>query len=146
MRNKFIATAAAAILILGLLAGCGDSAPQTPPYEGAFDIVYPLGTNFRINANTTGLDERHELKRFNYVVCEIALEVSDASILPTFDERIHRIRQIINFTIGSKPLDQISKPEQKEALAEELVEKLNEEFNTTAISRLVFSEYYFYRG
>ena len=145
MRNRIISLAAAAVLLLGLFAGC-DSRRRPPSFDGEFDVPYPLGDAFTINANTVGLDDGHELKRFNYVVCEVTLELGDPGIAKVIDERLYRVREIVIFTIGGKSLDTINTPAQKAALAEELGQKINEEFNSTAVNRVVFSDYYFHRG
>jgi flagellar basal body-associated protein FliL len=147
MRKKFIATAIAAVLMLGLFAGCGGGGggSRDPAYTGENDIAYPLGGNFRINANTTGVEDE-QLRRFNYVVCEITLEINDPDFIAILDERLYRVREIVIFTIAGKRIDHLTETYQKIELAEEIVEKINEEFNTTAVSRMVFSEFFFFRS
>ena len=137
MRTKIMAAALAAVLLTAPLAGC-NNAPPAPPYEGAYDATYSLGETFTINI-TDDTETRHK-----YAVCTVMLELGDADIITTFDEKLHRVRQIVIDTVGSKTTGRLQTAEQKTALREELAEKINEEFNTTAVHRVVFSEFFFH--
>jgi len=137
MRNRIIAAALAAALLTVLLAGCGN-APAAPPYDGAYDTNYSLGEQFTINI-TDDTETRHK-----YVVCQVTLELADPAIIADFDEKLHRIRQIVTDTIGDKTVGKLSTNAQKDALREELAEKINGEFNTDAVHRVVFSDFFFH--
>jgi flagellar basal body-associated protein FliL len=145
MRKKLTALIGITVVLAGLLAGCGGDTPP-PQFEGANDTIFQLTDDFRINANTAGIPDGDSLGRYNFVFCEVTLEINDDSIIPILNDRIHRVREIIIFAVSDKPLNMIKSKDQIAALGAEIVEKINAEFNTTAVSRLVFSEYYFFRG
>jgi flagellar basal body-associated protein FliL len=141
MTRRTLTAALAAVLLLGLVTGCdlfGGGAVMVD-YPGRTDTPYPLGERFTINSTS----ESEDLRRYRHVVCEVTLEVNDAVIINTFDERLHRIREIVIESISSKTLDQLRTSAQKDALREEIMDRVNEEFNTTAVRRVVFSEFFF---
>jgi flagellar basal body-associated protein FliL len=141
MTRRTLTTALAAVLLLGLVTGCGlfGGGDVVVDYPGRTDIPYSVGDRFTINSTS----DSDDLKRYRHVVCEVTLEVNDAAIIRTFDERLHRIREIVTEAISSKTLDQLRTSTQKDALREEIMDRVNEEFNTTAVRRVVFSEFFF---
>lgn len=137
MRKKTVMLALTAVLLLGLLAGC-NNAPPVEPYPGAFDTPYSLGDMFTINV-TNDIDTRDK-----YVVCTVTLELSDATLAETFKARNHRLRDIVIASISDKPMSQLSEEGRRESLKAEILEKINTEFNTTGVSRVFFSEFFFH--
>jgi flagellar FliL protein len=138
MVKRYLAAALAATLLLGLLAGCNGDKPETFP--GANDIPYPLGEAFTINLTA----ETEELKRFRYVVCDVVLELGDSASIKIFDERRHRLREIVIDAISTKTIDQLKTQSQRVDLRQEIMEKINEDFNTSTVRRVVFGSFYFH--
>jgi flagellar basal body-associated protein FliL len=143
MAKRFLTVALVAALLLGMTAGCYRERPQEA-FPGAGDTPYSVGEGFTINLTA----ESEELKRFKYVVCSVTLEVSaagvKAGILKHFDSRLHRIQEIVIDSISSKTMEQLKTMEQKTALRQEILDKVNIEFNTTAVNRVVFGTFYFH--
>jgi flagellar basal body-associated protein FliL len=143
MAKRFLAAALAVTLMLGVLAGCYRERPQEP-FSGAGDTPFSVGEGFTINLTAESEDQR----RFKYVVCSVTLEVSEAGVkagtIRHFDSRLHRIQEIVIDAISSKTVDQLSSIAQKDALREEIRDKVNIEFNTTAVNRVVFGTFYFH--
>jgi flagellar basal body-associated protein FliL len=137
MLKKLTVVFIAVILTVPLLAGCGD--PPVPSFEGEFDVPYSLGEKFTINA--IGVSDN--LRRYKWVVVDVILEVNDTSIIPTFDDRNHRIREIVTDAIKARTLDQLNELAEKDKLRQEIKEKTNNEFNTSAVQRVVFGDFYF---
>ena len=135
MRKKIIALAAAAVLLTALLAGC-DNNPAAPKFPGEFDTAYSLGDGFTINIT----DDTET--RTKYVVCNVTLELGDPAIAVTFDDFLYRLREIVIDTIGAKTTGQLHTNAQKDALREELAERINEEFNTDAVQNVYFPTFY----
>jgi flagellar basal body-associated protein FliL len=131
------ALAAAMIILLTLFAGCGGDHEES--YPGEFDITYSLGDRFTINA----LGVADEYRRYKWVVIDVVLEVGDESIIATFESRNHRLREIVTDAIKARSLDQLNVVEEKVVLRQEIMDKINGEFNTSAVNRVVFAEFYF---
>jgi flagellar basal body-associated protein FliL len=138
MRNRIIPLVLAAVLLTVLLAGCGGEKPEVR-------IQYPIAGQHMINV-TADTRENGDFKWARYVVCEVTLEINDDKIIPLFDERITIIEEIIIDTISVKAAWEMDKGEQKDALREELRDKINEEFETEAVQRVIFSKFFFARG
>jgi flagellar basal body-associated protein FliL len=138
MVKRFLAAALAATLLLVLPAGCGrEEKPEAFPGEN--DITFSLGEKFTIDSTGTSDDTR----RYKWVVCDVMLEVGDAAIIKIFEVRLHRIREIVTDSIRARTLDELRTAGDKEVLRQEIMDKVNEEFNTTSVRRVIFSEFYF---
>jgi flagellar basal body-associated protein FliL len=74
----------------------------------------------------------------------VTLEVGDPSIIKIFGERNYRIREIVIDAITDKTLDELGTSGQRADLRQEILDRINEEFNTTAVRRVVFGEFYFH--
>lgn len=135
MQRKIISLILAAVILPALLAGCSD--PPVETFPGEFDIPYSLGERFTISIIST----TDEYRRFKWAVVDVTLEVNDEKILSTFDAKIHRIRGIVTGAINAKPIEQLLL--QKEAIQQGIMEDINREFNTEAVQRVVFGDFYF---
>jgi flagellar basal body-associated protein FliL len=139
--KRFLAAALAATILLGLFAGCYRDRP-TDAFTGANDFPYSVGGQFTINV--TGNEE--DAKRFKYVVCDVTLEIDKdkKASVKMFEERNHRIRDIIICTISSKLIHELRSYEQREELKQEIMDRINEEFNDHAVKRVSFGEFFFH--
>jgi flagellar basal body-associated protein FliL len=137
MRIKLLILAVLAVLPLALLAGCGDDPVEQ--YPGQFNVPYSLGERFTINA----LGVSDSFRRYKWVVLDVILEVNNESVIAIFDDRLHRIREIVTDSVKARTLDQLNELVEKERLRQEIMEKINAEFNTEAVQRVVFGDFYF---
>lgn len=134
MRKRIAALSLSIIAMLILLTGCGGEKAES--YDGEFSTSYPLSSDAMI-FNILGEPKK-------YVNCKVTLEVDDATIITTFDARIHRVKEIVNLAISAKTREELDPPEAKITLAEEIAAKINEEFNTTAVQKVYFEEFFIY--
>jgi flagellar basal body-associated protein FliL len=137
MLKRLLLLTLTAAFFTAMAAGCGDDKEE--PYPGAFDTPYSLGDMFIINVIGTS----EEFKRFNYVRCEVTLEVNSSSVFSVFDERIHRIREIVVESIKAKTIEDLQ--ENMDDIRQEIKEKINKEFNTDAVQRVVVSDINYHR-
>jgi flagellar basal body-associated protein FliL len=137
MLKRLLLLTITAAFFTAMAAGCGDDKEE--PYPGAFDTPYSLGGMFIINVIGT----TEEFKRFNYVRCEVTLEVDDSSVFSVFDDRIHRIREIVIESIKAKTIEELQ--DNMNDLRQEIRDKINKEFNIDAVQRVVISDINYHR-
>jgi|GEM_PF-3022010 len=140
--KKIITLAVSAVLILSLLAGCGGGEPAET-FTGSNDVPFSLGDSFVLNVADIVIVNNSETIRYKNAMFDVTLEVSDKSMLPTFEERRYRIREIVGSAVRGKYIDDLLKASYHRSLEEDLAEKINTEFNTMAVSRVYISDFVF---
>jgi flagellar basal body-associated protein FliL len=138
-----MASALFAVLLLTLLAGCGGSEDPGEAYPGSRDTPFPLGNSFILNVVDIVKVNDVETRRYKNAMFDVTLELNDASIIPTFEERLYRIREIVGSAVRGEHIDELLKTPRHKAIEEDLAEKINAEFNTTAVARVCISDFVF---
>ncbi len=72
---------------------------------------------------------------------DIIIHAADDTLLPTFTENSHKIRDIIIFTLREKTGDQLQSSTIQQELRDEIIKKLNVEFETDTFQTLYFNEF-----
>ena len=95
-------------------------------------LYYPLEP---MSVNLADKTQRHFLK------ATASLEYQDAELTVAMDERKAEIQSTIMEVLRSKTLEEINSVEETKLLAEEIVESLNEVFETEAFTDVHFTDY-----
>ena len=139
--RKTVSAVLLAALLAALFAGCGlfGGGGGGSTYEGQTNITYPLLPDRETfpPINVLGEDRK-------YVQCGVTLEISDSNLVKEFDEKLHRLHDMVNLLVRNKSLQELEHPDITVVLAQELVDAVNAEFNTLGVRRAVFSPFSIY--
>lgn len=129
--KKIAFAALALVMILPVFAACSK---KEPAYEGEANISYELGEEMIINIK----GEQKKLLK-----CMVTLELTDSKLVATLDEKKYRVLDIIIECVRGQTLEQLMSEDVTVLLRQEIVTRINTEFNSEQVANAYFTTFVF---
>jgi len=72
---------------------------------------------------------------------DIILQIKDGKRKQVFNDEVHKIRNDIIFILRNKTEDELKSTDIEDTLSQEIIAKLNQEFNSDDFDRVFFNEF-----
>jgi len=85
----------------------------------------------------------HESAGDHYIKTTLVLEIGQKEWMEEVQARMPSLTDMMILTLGDKKLEELRKPENRDHLKKELLEKANQQFPSAKIRQIYFDEFLF---